>query len=100
MHFPHNHRGSYFTTYREDDWKLIYYYNPEHSERPDCILYNLAKDPEERQDISDLYPQQTLKMLHGMIDRLELENALYPVNFEGKEIKPDLEYFQAKFAGK
>ena len=29
MHFPHEHRGSYFTTYIDGDWKLIYYYNPE-----------------------------------------------------------------------
>lgn len=28
MHFPHEHRGSYFTTYRKENWKLIYYYTP------------------------------------------------------------------------
>lgn len=28
IHFPHEHRGSYFTTYRKENWKLIYYYTP------------------------------------------------------------------------
>ena len=45
MHFPHEHRGSYFTTYREGDWKLIYYYNPELPNRPAYELYNLKKIP-------------------------------------------------------
>ena len=33
MHFPHAHRGSYFTTYRMGDWKLIYYYLPDASQK-------------------------------------------------------------------
>lgn len=39
MHFIHSHQRSYFTVYREGEWKLIYYYNSEHPERPDCVLY-------------------------------------------------------------
>lgn len=94
MHFPHNHRGSYFTVYREEDWKLIYYYNPEHPERPDCILYNLKNDPYEHHEISSKYPQKALDMLRRMKVRLEKEGALYPVDFEGNEIRPNISYFE------
>ena len=40
MHFPHEHRGSYFTSYRKGDWKLIYYYN-----RPDGKKIGNGKGP-------------------------------------------------------
>lgn len=98
MHFPHNHRGSYFTVYREGDWKLVYYYNPEHPERPDCLLYNLAEDPGEQKEISALNPLKTLDMLRHMIIRLEKEGALYPVDFDGREVRPDVAFFETKFA--
>lgn len=94
MHFPHNHRGSYFTVYREGDWKLIYYYNPEHSERPDCTLYNLKEDPYEEHEISRKQPAQTLALLRNMIKELDEKGAQYPVNFEGKEIRPNLAFFE------
>ena len=94
MHFPHNHRGSYFTVYREGDWKLIYYYNPEHSERPDCTLYNLKEDPYEEHEISRKQPAQTLALLQKMIKELDEKGAQYPVNFEGKEIRPNLAFFE------
>ena len=93
MHFPHSHRGSYFTMYREGDWKLIYYYNPEHPERPDCALYNLKSDPYEHNEVSVSYPDKTRYMLYKMKERLEKEGALYPVDFDGKEIKPNIEFF-------
>ena len=51
MHFPHAHRGSYFTTYRMGDWKLIYYYLPETPKQPKALLYNLKDDPEERNEL-------------------------------------------------
>lgn len=93
MHFPHQHRGSYFTMYREGDWKVVYYYNPEHPEQPGCILYNLKEDPYEHEEISKKYPQKTQYMLTKMKENLEKEGALYPVDFDGKEIKPNIEYF-------
>jgi arylsulfatase A-like enzyme len=27
MHFPHQHRSAYFTTWHHGDWKLIYQYH-------------------------------------------------------------------------
>ncbi len=71
MHFPHSHRGSYFTIYREGDWKIIYYYNPEHPERPECLLYNLKDDPFEKNELSEINPSKRNEMLKTMIARLE-----------------------------
>lgn len=96
MHFPHNHRGSYFTVYREGDWKLIYYYNPEHPERPDCVLYNLKEDPEERHELSASHTDKTLEMLRKMIEGLTRQGAQYPVDFEGREVRPNIDFFKGK----
>lgn len=97
MHFPHNHRGSYFTVYREGDWKLVYYYNPEHSERPDCVLFNLKNDPYEHQEVSAQNPSTTLFMLNRMKARMEKEGARYPENFEGETIKINIPFFEERF---
>ncbi len=88
MHFPHNHYGSYFTVYRKGNWKLIYYYNPEHPERPDHALYDLATDPQERNDLSHANPSKCREMIQQMIEQLEKEGAQYPVDFVGKTIRP------------
>ena len=87
-HFPHRHRGSYFTTWRHGDWKLIYYYNPEHPDHPQCTLYNLASDPSESHDVLRKHPRIARRLLREMIDRLQRDGALYPVDFEGREILP------------
>lgn len=91
-HFPHQHRGSYYTTWRNGPWKLIYYYNPDHPENPQCVLYNLEKDPFETTDVLEDNRETARRLLREMIDRLSRENAAYPVDFEGRTIlpKPDL----------
>lgn len=94
MHFPHNHRGSYFTVFRKGDYKLIYYYNPEHPEAPQCLLYNLSSDPGETTDIAFEEPYKTVSMVEEMTKRLEREQALYPVSYEGKEIRPQPNYIR------
>ena len=88
MHFPHAHRGSYFTTYRMGDWKLIYYYLPETPKQPKALLYNLKDDPEERNELSAAHPDQCREMIREMSARLEKEGALYPVDKQGNELKP------------
>jgi arylsulfatase A-like enzyme len=87
-HFPHQHRGSYFTSWRHGDWKLIYYYNPDHPNRPQCVLFNLKKDPSESQDVLRKNRSVARRLLREMIDRLERDNATYPVDFEGKPVLP------------
>ena len=84
MHFPHGeHRANYFTTYRKGDWKLIYYYNPETTGEPSWKLYNLKEDPYEASDVSETYPEKVSSMIQMMKERLEKENALYPVDKNG-----------------
>ena len=89
MHFPHEHRGSYFTSYRDGDWKLIYYYNPLMPDRPVCELYNLKKDPFEVHNLATTDAERLVKMVNAMADELEAENALYPVDAEGKSLRPE-----------
>lgn len=88
MHFPHEHRGSYFTTYRKGDWKLIYYYHPEKDGIPSYKLYNLSLDPNEENDLSVTNSQKLKELCRLMIDRLKKEDALYPVNKENKVLYP------------
>lgn len=93
MHFPHDHRNSYFTTYRKGDWKLIYFYNPETPSKPKVQLFNLKKDPFEKEDLA-LSETSKLRSLYGqMVKALTEEGALFPVDKEGNEIKPNLELF-------
>lgn len=88
MHFPHQHRGSYFTSYREGDWKLIYYYNPELPDHPFCELYNLKKDPIEIHNLATVETKRLIEMVNAMAAELEAEGACYPVDKEGRPLKP------------
>ena len=87
-HFPHRHRGSYYTTYRNGPWKLIYYYNPEHPETPQTVLYNLEDDPWETTDVSLDNPDITRRLVDEMTARLQREGASYPVSFDGLPLLP------------
>lgn len=89
LHFPHEHRGSYFTTYRKGDWKLIYYYRPESALRPSCQLYHLKKDPFEQQNVAALQPRRLKRLFREMVARLKEEGAFFPVDADGKELTPD-----------
>lgn len=88
MHFPHEHRGSYFTTFRKGDWKLIYHYNPQTPSQPDCLLYNLANDPVEATNLAQSLPAKVKELVKEMTKRLEREGALYAVDKAGNELKP------------
>lgn len=89
MHFPHGeHRANYFTTYRKGDWKLIYYYNPDTTGEPSWKLYNLKEDPCEASDVAEKHPEKVASMVKMMKERLEAEEALYPVDKEGNICKP------------
>lgn len=90
MHFPHAHRGSYFTTYRDGDWKLIYYYNPQKPNRPAYELYNLKKDPIEIHNLATIETERADQMIKAMATQLEAEGALYPEDVAGNPIRPIL----------
>lgn len=88
MHFPHEHRSSYFTTYIDGDWKLIYYYNPERPSEPGYRLYNLKKDPGESLDLSLRDKKRVRQMVQAMNAQLEAEGALYPEDARRNVLKP------------
>ena len=87
-HFPHDHRGSYFTTWRHGDWKLIYYYNPEHPDQPRCALYNLKKDPSESENVIKKHRRTARRLFREMTARLQRDNATYPVDSAGHPLPP------------
>ena len=88
MHFPHEHRGSYFTMYRKGNWKLIYYYNPQTDGKPSYKLYNLAQDPYEKNECAAAHPTKVRELCQLMVDRLEAEHACYPVDKQQKPLYP------------
>ena len=91
MHFPHGpHNSSYFTSYRSGDWKLIYDYDPTGKNAEKHQLYNLKIDPFEEDDLASKNPEKLQQLIKAMARQLEAENALYPVDQQGRELKPKL----------
>ena len=96
MHFPHEHRHSYFTSYRLDDWKVIYNYLPniKTKHRKKAVkqyqLFNLATDPTESKNIASSRPKELSRMMKLMISKLEAQNAQYPIDKQGETLKPIL----------
>ena len=96
MHFPHEHRHSYFTSYRLDDWKVIYNYLPKvktkHRKKQvkRYQLYNLKNDPTESNDLASSQPKELIRMMKSMMAELTNQNAQYPINEQGKTLKPVL----------
>jgi arylsulfatase A-like enzyme len=75
MHFPHEHRSSYYTVYRRGSWKLIYEYTKPAGKR--CQLFDLANDPYETTDLAAQKPQQRDRMLAEMRKDLVAKGAQY-----------------------
>ncbi len=91
MHFPHKHKHSYFTSYRLDNWKVIYHYNPENRVGIKRYqLFNLATDISESDDLATLQPKILAKMMASMVAELVRQNAQYPIDKHGRIIKPIL----------
>jgi arylsulfatase A-like enzyme len=89
MHFPHGpHNSSYFTTYRSRDWKIVYDYNPSGEGVPNHELFNLKTDPFENENLASRNPEKLGQMISAMARQLDAENARYPVDGAGKELKP------------
>lgn len=88
MHFPHDHRSSYYTVYRLGDWKLIYHYNKPEGER--CELFNLSEDPSEADNLAKTHPEVLGRMIKAMAKELEDAGAQYPVSKKDPsvELKP------------
>jgi arylsulfatase A-like enzyme len=75
MHFPHEHKNEYFTTYRNGDWKLIYRYK----EVDKHYLFNLRLDPSESNNLASRQPERLKLLLQEMAAELDEMGAQYPL---------------------
>ena len=80
MHYPHSpHRSTYFSCYRDGDWKVIYHYHPsEDSDNLRYQLFNLANDPFESNDLAKTNPEKLREMMKHLTSQLEAHHAVYP----------------------
>lgn len=93
MHYPHApHRTDYWTSYRDGEWKVIYHYFPSTvSDGSHYQLYNLKSDPFEQTNLAATHGADLKRLMQGMIDGLEAQKAVYPVEKEsGIAVKPKL----------
>lgn len=99
MHYPHGpHRSSYFTVWRDGDWKVVYHTLPDEPATGGVIqfeggnfeLFNLTDDPFESTNLAESNPTQLRSMMADLIRELEDHQAIYPVDAGGKELRPRL----------
>lgn len=97
MHYPHApHRSNYFTTWRQDDWKVIYHNFPDQPPLGGKLqsggkryeLYHLGRDPFESTDLSESEPQQLRVMMKELTRQLERHESTYPVDDSGHALHP------------
>ena len=92
MHYPHSpHRSDYFTVLRDGDWKIVYHYRPtDVSAGSHYQLFNLADDPFEQHELTNEQPEQVVRMMRLMIEELQKHDAVYPIDENGNELRPEL----------
>ena len=75
---------------------MIYHFRPEDGQPADRLtlgggnyqLFNLENDPFEQKDLAAVQSTVLKKMMKGLAGELERMKARYPVNAEGKELRP------------
>ena len=93
MHYPHSpHRTSYWSSYRDGEWKVIYHYFPtEVSGGSHYQLFHLKEDPFEQNDLAASKPEELKRLLKSLILELEQQKAVYPKDLtSGASVKPEL----------
>ena len=89
FHYPHyTHATGPFSAIIADDWKLIRFYNDEHGGH---LLYNLAVDPEEQNNMTETNAKMRNKLISQLDSLLKEMKAEMPI------VNPD---FKAKAKGK
>jgi len=68
-HQPNSHNSNFFTTYRRDDYKLIYFYYEDPEDQFE--LYDLALDRDESNNLADNDPQLLLELAREMAAALD-----------------------------
>lgn len=89
MHYPHDHRSSYWSSLRLDDWKVIYRYRPG-QDGGVVELYNLKEDPFESRDLAADNPAETRRMLEELAAELKRHGAQGPVKADGTALLPEM----------
>jgi arylsulfatase A-like enzyme len=74
-HYPHygNQGGDPSSIIRKGSWKLIHYYEQDSNE-----LYNLSKDPYEKNDVSKSFSEKAQNLNQELMDWLVKVDAKYP----------------------
>ncbi|TWU58890.1 Arylsulfatase [Rubripirellula tenax] len=89
MHFPHEHRTSYFTSYRNGDWKVIHHDFPgKDSNGAEYELFNLVDDPFEQVNLATSKPVELKRMMNELIESLREHEAQYVVGTSGQPVSP------------
>jgi len=92
-HAPCDSRIRFFTTYHQDNWKLIYGYTHSPPNPGTNIplgayeLYDLDADMHEANDHASANPKKVMQMARAMVAELERRHAPYPIL---KAYDPDL----------
>ncbi len=92
MHFPHQHRSWYFTSFHQGNWKLIYHYRPNRKQPWDRIeLFDLPVDPSEANNLAGKNPEKLEAMFGAMSAALERSGAQFPLADDKRSaLKPSL----------
>ncbi len=99
MHYPHGmHRSNYFTVWRDGEWKVIYHNFPDEPPLGGKVqsggkryeLFNLVNDPFESTNVADKHPDVLKRMMKGLTTQLAQHKAAYPIDKNGKALKPKL----------
>lgn len=79
MHFPHEHRSSYFTSYRKDNWKIVRHHHPELNDVDgEYQLFDLNDDPFEVKDLAESNPGVLREMIGKLEESLQRHEAQPP----------------------
>lgn len=69
IYYPHYRRSDYFASYLEGDWKLTRFWRANNR----FLLFNLANDPTESNNLAASMPEKVLQMARGMARQFDEE---------------------------